>query len=60
MCYGFADVASAVAHGDAVVVLYVVGLFVGLPIKVDDAVEIDTSDIGIQETLDLLLSYIKE
>ncbi|MCR5047967.1 MAG: (d)CMP kinase [Saccharofermentans sp.] len=29
-------------------------------IKVDDAVEIDTSDIGIQETLDLLLSYIKE
>jgi len=29
-------------------------------IKVDDAVEIDTSKIGIQETLDLLLSYIKE
>lgn len=29
-------------------------------VKVDDAVEIDTSDIGIQETLDLLLSYIKE
>ena len=29
-------------------------------VKVDDAVEIDTSDIGIEETLDLLLSYIKE
>lgn len=29
-------------------------------VKVDDAVEIDTSDIGITETLDLLLSYIKE
>ena len=29
-------------------------------VKVDDAVEIDTSNIGIQETLDLLLSYIKE
>ena len=29
-------------------------------VKVDDAIEIDTSDIGIEETLDLLLSYIKE
>ncbi|MCR5593769.1 MAG: (d)CMP kinase [Saccharofermentans sp.] len=29
-------------------------------IKVDDAVEIDTSDIGIEETLEVLLSYIKE
>ena len=29
-------------------------------VKVDDAVEIDTSDIGIEETLELLLSYIKE
>lgn len=29
-------------------------------IKVDDAVEIDTSDIGIEETLELLLSYIRE
>lgn len=29
-------------------------------IKVDDAIEIDTSDIGIEETRDLLLSYIKE
>ncbi len=29
-------------------------------VKVDDAVEIDTSEIGIEETLDLLLSYIKE
>lgn len=29
-------------------------------IKVDDAVEIDTSDIGIEETLEVLLEYIKE
>ncbi len=29
-------------------------------IKVDDAVEIDTSDIGIEETLEVLLGYIKE
>lgn len=29
-------------------------------IKVDDAIEIDTSSIGIEETRDLLLSYIKE
>lgn len=29
-------------------------------IKVDDAIEIDTSSIGIDETRDLLLSYIKE
>ena len=29
-------------------------------VKVDDAIEIDTSNIGIEETLDLLLSYIKE
>ena len=29
-------------------------------VKVDDAVEIDTSEIGIEETLNLLLSYIKE
>ena len=29
-------------------------------VKVDDAILIDTSDIGIEETLELLLSYIKE
>ncbi len=29
-------------------------------VKVDDAIEIDTSVIGIEETRDLLLSYIKE
>ncbi|MBP5181167.1 MAG: (d)CMP kinase [Clostridiales bacterium] len=29
-------------------------------IKVDDAVEIDTSEIGIEETLEVLLSYIRE
>lgn len=29
-------------------------------VKVDDAVEIDTSDIGIEETLETLLGYIKE
>lgn len=29
-------------------------------VKVDDAIEIDTSEIGIEETQDLLLSYLKE
>ncbi len=29
-------------------------------VNVDDAILIDTSDIGIEETLELLLSYIKE
>ena len=29
-------------------------------IKVDDAIEIDTTKINIEETQDLLLSYIKE
>ncbi len=29
-------------------------------VKVDDAIEIDTTSIGIEETQDLLLSYIKE
>ena len=29
-------------------------------VKVDDAIEIDTSKIGIEETLETLLSYVKE
>ena len=29
-------------------------------VKVDDAIEIDTTKIDIEETQDLLLSYIKE